>query len=79
MLGRTTYETEPEYKYFFEPKEDITGYEMAQLLPLLIEAWTQRNHPYAASQQKIPSEFNKRIEELPTQRSRDHFKDSTST
>lgn len=74
MLERTTYESEPTYKYLFEPKEDITAYEMAQLLPFLIEAWTQRDHPYAASQKKIPSELNSKIENLPTQRLRDNFK-----
>ncbi|MEG3838849.1 hypothetical protein [Microcoleus sp. herbarium14] len=74
MLERTTYEPEPTYKYLFEPKEDITAYEMAQLLPLLIEAWTQRDHPYAASQKKIPSGLNRQIESLPTQRLRDNFK-----
>ena len=79
MFERTADKREPQYKYFFEPKEDITAYEMAQLLPLLIEAWTHRNHPYAASQQKIPSEFNERIEKLPTQRLRGYFRDSTST
>lgn len=75
MIERTTYEPEPMYKYFFEPKEDITAYEMAQLLPLLIEAWTQRGHPNAVTMQKIPSDFNKRIETLPTQRLRDNFKE----
>jgi len=77
MFERTAYEREPEYKYFFEPKEDITAYEMAQLLPLLIEAWTHRNHPYAASQKKIPSGLNSKIENLPTQRLRDNFKELT--
>lgn len=77
MFGRTDYKSEPKYKYFFEPKEDITAYEMAQLLPLLIEAWTQRDHPYAVTQKKIPSGLNSKIENLPTQRLRDNFKELT--
>jgi len=66
------------HKYLFNPKEDITAYEITQLLPILIPAWSDRDDPHAAGQKRIPPKLNEKIEELP-QRLKDNFKDVTST
>jgi hypothetical protein len=76
--GEFSFEPKPTFKYLFKPQEDITAYEMAQLLPLLIEIWSNHDFPSAVTQKKIPFKFNEEIEKLP-QRLKDNFKDLTST
>jgi hypothetical protein len=36
---RESYGSQPEPVYIFDPQEDITAYEIAQLLPVFVYAW----------------------------------------
>lgn len=59
------FKNEPKYKYIFNPKDelknDLKAHDIAQVLPILIEAWTNKVHPYIVKEKKIPSDLNNKI------------------
>lgn len=64
---------EAEEKYAFDPQEDITAYELAQLLPLLTVAWKDLSVYPIIGAKLIPPNRNHYIEELPDNLRR-HFR-----
>ena len=61
-------------KYFFKPEKDITAYDIAQILPILIEAWTNRSIPdILVQEKKILSSLNDKIDNLPEKTKKDCF------
>jgi len=61
---RTTESFRSEQTYTFQPKDDITAYEIAQLLPVLIAAWRDAPDGYAISRKEIPSSWAANVESL---------------
>lgn len=58
--------------YIFEPQEDITAYEIAQLLPVLVAAWKNAPDVYAIKRGEMPSPSAIDIERL-SESLRRHF------
>jgi hypothetical protein len=54
-FSRTSYSQPEPQLYIFEPQEDITAYEIAQLLPVLVAAWKNAPDVYAIKRGVIPS------------------------
>ena len=69
-----SYNFEPEQQqYFFEPQEDISAYELAQLLPVLRAAWRDLDVYQVMNSRPIPSWMKAKIDGLP-ENLRRHFK-----
>ncbi len=63
-LNRGTYGSQPtQPSYTFKPEENITAYELAQLLPFLLAAWTNPIDVYSVKRGELPSGTN--LEQLP--------------
>lgn len=61
---RETYSSQPTQPlYTFKPKENITAYELAQLLPFLSAAWRNAIDVYKVQQGELPLGTNP--EQLP--------------
>lgn len=61
------FQYEPNDKYFFNPKNDITDHDIAQVLPILIESWTNQVLPSRVKEKIILSDLNHKIYNLPEQ------------
>ncbi len=74
-FNRETYGSQPEQQlYIFEPQNDITAYEIAQLLPVIIAAAGKKPDIYQVAQNReIPIDLNGIVEKLPQELHR-HFK-----
>jgi hypothetical protein len=72
LIQRKTYGSEPEQKYVFQPKENISVYELAQLLPILSASWHSSSDVYEISKGLIPSSMKAKIDGLP-ENLRRHF------
>lgn len=66
---------QPQTQYTFEPQEDITPYEIALVLPVLIAIGSQRDRDIyqIARKLRVPAFLNPMVEELP-EKVRRHFK-----
>jgi len=77
--AETGFNGEPKYKYIFNPKDelknDIKAHDIAQFLPILIEAWTNKVYPSIVKEKKIPSDLNNKIYNLPNKTQRDCFEE----
>lgn len=72
-IRQVTYSPEPEKNYIFEPQEDITAYEVAELFPLLTAAWVNKKDAYQLQGVEVPSWMNSKVENLPDSLRR-HFR-----
>ena len=78
MFYRENIMSQPKY-YKFDPKKDITAYEIAQLLPFLIAEWKDANGPTVIiSQKKVSAELIAQISELNPDLTH-HFSESQSS
>lgn len=66
---------QPQSGYTFEPQEDITPYEIALVLPVLIAIGSQRDRDIyqIARKLRVPEFLSPMVEELP-EKVRRHFK-----
>jgi hypothetical protein len=78
-----SFNPELKYKYLFAPEKEITfapekeitrAYEVAQILTILIEAWTNQPHASVVKEKKIPSDLNHKIDNLPKETKENYFK-----
>lgn len=69
----TEYNQQPNKVFVYQPEEDITTYELAVILPILIEAWQTPGAVYELQNRRIPHALNPKIEGL-EERFQRHFK-----
>jgi hypothetical protein len=71
-------------KYFFDPelnpeldpeKDKITDYDIAQILPILIEAWANTIYPCLDKKNQIFPDLNDKIDNLPEKTKKNCFKE----
>lgn len=66
--------SEPPKRYKFEPQEDITTYELAQIVPILLASSRDAKDMYQLLNKEISEHLTDRVESLP-ERLRRHFID----
>jgi hypothetical protein len=54
-------------KYCYLPKDDnnITPYEIAQVLPIIVQAWIEKKNNGTVKTNIIPASLNEQIDDLP--------------